>query len=627
MADSASTLERDPSVEEKGLLRFLTCGSVDDGKSTLIGRLLYDSKLIFDDQLAALERDSRKHGTVGEDIDFALLVDGLEAERQQGITIDVAYRFFTTKKRSFIVADTPGHEQYTRNMATGASNCDLAIILVDARKGVLTQTKRHSYICSLLGVKHVVVAVNKIDLVNYDEDVFDRIVADYRAFAETLGFKTLTPIPMSARFGENVSTRSDKMPWYAGPTLVEHLEAIDVTSDEVAKPFRFPVQWVNRPDLDFRGFSGTIATGRVRPGDPVVVAASGRESTVSRIVTYDGDLPEAHAGDAVTITLADEVDVARGDLLVQPSARPEVSEQFAAHLLWMAEEPLLPGRDYLMRIGTQYAPCKVSALKHKVDVDSLEHLAGRTLALNEIGFCNFSTSTPIAFDPYAENRETGAFILIDRYTNATVGAGMISFGLRRAGNIHLHAALVSRAEREALNGHKPAVLWFTGLSGSGKSTIANLVERQLHERGVKTFLLDGDNVRHGLNRDLGFADADRVENVRRVGEVAKLFTEAGLVVLCSFISPFRAERQVVRELLAEGEFFEIFVDTPIEECMKRDPKGLYAKALKGEIAHFTGVTSPYEPPEAAELVLHAGEQSAVQAAEAVVELLRSRAVI
>ena len=627
MADSASTLERDPSVEEKGLLRFLTCGSVDDGKSTLIGRLLYDSKLIFDDQLAALERDSRKHGTVGEDIDFALLVDGLEAERQQGITIDVAYRFFTTKKRSFIVADTPGHEQYTRNMATGASNCDLAIILVDARKGVLTQTKRHSYICSLLGVKHVVVAVNKIDLVNYDEDVFDRIVADYRAFAETLGFKTLTPIPMSARFGENVSTRSDKMPWYAGPTLVEHLEAIDVTSDEVAKPFRFPVQWVNRPDLDFRGFSGTVASGVVRPGDRVVVAASGRESTVSRIVTYDGDLPEAHAGDAVTITLADEVDVARGDLLVQPSARPEVSEQFAAHLLWMAEEPLLPGRDYLMRIGTQYAPCKVSALKHKVDVDSLEHLAGRTLALNEIGFCNFSTSTPIAFDPYAENRETGAFILIDRYTNATVGAGMISFGLRRAGNIHLHAALVSRAEREALNGHKPAVLWFTGLSGSGKSTIANLVERQLHERGVKTFLLDGDNVRHGLNRDLGFADADRVENVRRVGEVAKLFTEAGLVVLCSFISPFRAERQVVRELLAEGEFFEIFVDTPIEECMKRDPKGLYAKALKGEIAHFTGVTSPYEPPEAAELVLHAGEQSAVQAAEAVVELLRSRAVI
>jgi bifunctional enzyme CysN/CysC len=627
MADSVSTLDRAPAQASKGLLRFLTCGSVDDGKSTLIGRLLYDTKLIFEDTLATLERDSKKHGTTGEEIDFALLVDGLEAERQQGITIDVAYRFFTTEKRSFIVADTPGHEQYTRNMATGASNCELAIILIDARKGVLTQTKRHSYICSLLGIRHVVLAVNKIDLMGYDEDVFDRIVADYRAFAEPLGFKSLTPIPMSARYGDNVTSRSQKMPWYAGPILLEHLEAIDVDTELATKAFRFPVQWVNRPNLDFRGFSGTVATGRVRPGDKIVVAASGRESTVDRIVTYDGDLPEAKAGDAVTLTLKDEIDVPRGDVLVEPTHRPEVADQFAAHLLWMAEEDLLPGRNYLMRIGTQYVPAKVSALKHKVDVDTLEHLAGRTLHLNEIGFCNFSTSVPIAFDPYEENRETGAFILIDRYTNATVGAGMISFGLRRAGNIHLHAGLVSRAERERLNGHRPAVLWFTGLSGSGKSTIANLVERRLHEQGVRTFLLDGDNVRHGLNKDLGFTDADRVENVRRVGEVAKLFTEAGLVVLCSFISPFRAERRMVRELLPEGDFIEVFVDTPIEECMKRDPKGLYAKAVKGEIAHFTGVTSPYEPPEDAELVLQTGDLSAAEAAERVVAELKARGIV
>jgi bifunctional enzyme CysN/CysC len=628
MPDSVSTIER-PTTEApcKSLLRFLTCGSVDDGKSTLIGRLLYDSKLIFEDQLATLERDSSKYGTTGEDIDFALLVDGLEAERQQGITIDVAYRFFTTKRRSFIVADTPGHEQYTRNMATGASNCDLAVILVDARKGVLTQTKRHSYICALLGVKHVVVAVNKIDLMGFDEDVFDRIVADYRAFAGQLGFSSLVPIPMSARFGDNVSTRSDKMPWYAGPTLVEHLEQVDVESDTVSKPFRFPVQWVNRPNLDFRGFSGTVATGRVRPGDRIVVAASGKESKVARIVTYDGDLQEAQAGDAVTLTLADEVDIARGDLLVEARARPEVADQFAGHLLWMAEEALLPGRNYLMRIGTSYVPCKVTALKHKVDVDTLEHLAGRTLGLNEIGFCNFSTSHPIAFDAYDENRETGAFILIDRYTNATVGAGMISFGLRRASNIHHHAHLVSKAEREALNGHKAAVLWFTGLSGSGKSTVANLVERQLHERGVRTFLLDGDNVRHGLNRDLGFSDADRVENVRRVGEVARLFVEAGLVVLCSFISPFKAERRMVRELLGEGEFIEVFCDTPLDECIQRDPKGLYAKALKGEIAHFTGVTSPYEAPEAAELTLTPEDGSPAELADKVMAGLKARGLI
>ena len=612
---------------ERGLLRFLTCGSVDDGKSTLIGRLLYDSKLILDEQLAALERDSRRHRTTGEEIDLALLVDGLEAERQQGITIDVAYRFFTTDRRSFIVADTPGHEQYTRNMATGASNCELAIILIDARKGVLTQTKRHSYICSLLGIRHLVVAVNKIDLMGFDEGVFDQIVADYLAFAETLGFASITPIPMSARYGDNVTRRSDKTPWYQGPTLLEHLETIDVESDVEAKPFRFPVQWVNRPNLDFRGFSGTIASGVVRPGDKVTVAASGRETAIARIVTYDGDLPEARAGDAVTLTLADEVDVMRGDVLAPPTARPEVADQFAAHVIWMGDEPMLPGRPYLMRIGTRYVPVRITSLKHKVDVDTLEHLAARTLTLNEIGECNLSAASPVAFDPYAENRETGAFILIDRYTNATVGAGMIEFGLRRAANIHRQALLVTRADHERMAGHKPVALWFTGLSGSGKSTIANLVERQLYDRGVRTFLLDGDNVRHGLNRDLGFTDAERVENVRRVGEVAKLFVEAGSIVLCSFISPFRAERTMVRELFTDGEFLEVFVDTPLEDCIARDPKGLYAKAKAGQIANFTGISSPYEPPENAELVLATAASSPEESAEAIIADLVKRGIV
>jgi len=612
---------------QRGLLRFLTCGSVDDGKSTLIGRLLYDSKLILDDQLASLQRDSVRHGTTGEDLDLALLVDGLEAERQQGITIDVAYRFFTTDRRSFIVADTPGHEQYTRNMATGASNADLAVILIDARKGVLTQSKRHSYICSLLGVRHVVLAVNKIDLVDYDQKVFDQIVADYGAFAKTLGFASIVPVPISARHGDNVTVRSEKTAWYKGPTLLEHLETVDVESDATSKPFRFSVQWVNRPNLDFRGFSGTVASGVVKPGDRVTVAASGRETSIARIVTYDGDLPEARAGDAVTLTLADEVDIARGDLLVPPTARPEVADQFAANVIWMGDEPLLPGRPYLMRIGTRYVPVKVTSLKHKVDVNTLEHLAGKTLALNEIGECNLSASSPIAFDAYTENRETGAFILIDRYTNATVGAGMIEFGLRRAANIHRQALLVTRADHERLNGHKPAALWFTGLSGSGKSTIANLVERQLHDRGVRTFLLDGDNVRHGLNRDLGFSDADRVENIRRVGEVAKLFVEAGMVVLCSFISPFRAERRMVRELFTDGEFLEVFVDTPLEDCIARDPKGLYAKALDGKIANFTGVSSPYEAPEAAELTLATVALAPEDAAEKVIAELAKRGLI
>ena len=610
-------------TEGRSLLRFLTCGSVDDGKSTLIGRLLYDSKLIYDDQLAAIERDSAKYGTTGEDIDLALLVDGLEAERQQGITIDVAYRFFSTHRRAFIVADTPGHEQYTRNMASGASNADLAVILIDARKGVLTQTKRHSYICSLLGVRHVVLAVNKIDLADYDQAVFDRIVGDYMAFAQTLGFATITPIPLSARHGDNVTLRSADTPWYAGATLVEHLETIDVDSDLAEKPFRFPVQWVNRPNLDFRGFSGTVASGVIRPGDAVAVAASGRETRIARIVTYDGDLPEARAGQAVTLTLTDEVDIARGDVLTLRTERPEVADQLAAHLLWMGDEPLLPGRPYLMKIGTRYVPAKVTALKHRIDVDTLEHLAGRTLALNEIGVCNLSTTSPVAFDPYTDNRETGAFILIDRYTNATVGAGMIDFGLRRAANIHRQALLVGREDRERLNGHKPAVLWFTGLSGSGKSTIANLVERELHDRGVRTFLLDGDNVRHGLNRDLGFSVAERVENIRRVGEVAKLFVEAGTIVLCSFISPFRAERRMVRELFGEDEFLEIFVDTPLDDCMARDPKGLYAKALAGQIANFTGVSSPYEAPEAAELVLNAGAVAPADSAAQVIAALEA----
>jgi len=622
-------MDGSPIIEttEKSLLRFLTCGSVDDGKSTLIGRLLYDSKLIYEDQLASLERDSKKHGTTGADIDLALLVDGLEAERQQGITIDVAYRFFTTPRRSFIVADTPGHEQYTRNMATGASNADLAVILIDARKGVLIQSKRHSYICSLLGIRHVVLAVNKIDLVGYDKAVFDQIVADYAVFASKLGFASITAIPMSARNGDNVTTRSTHTPWYDGPTLVEHLETIDVESDIAGKPFRFPVQWVNRPDLNFRGYAGTVASGTIRPRDKIVVAASGKPSTIARLVTADGDLDEARAGDAITITLSDEIDIARGDVIVPAQARPEVADQFAAHVLWMADDALLPGRPYLMKIGAAYVPVKVTALKHKVDIDTLDQLAAKTLALNEIGFCNLSTAVPIAFDPYEDNRETGAFILIDRYTNATVGAGMISFGLRRAANIHRQDLLVSRDERETLNGHKPVVLWFTGLSGSGKSTIANLVERQLYDQGVRTFLLDGDNVRHGLNRDLGFTDEDRVENIRRVGEVAKLFVEGGLIVLTSFISPFRAERRMARELFAEGEFIEVYVDTPIDEAIKRDPKGLYAKALKGEIANFTGISSPYEAPENAEIVLNTGELTAEQGAEQVLAVLKARGVI
>jgi len=620
-------LGQSPALAQKGLLRFLTCGSVDDGKSTLIGRLLYDTKLILEDQLAALARDSRKHGTTGEEIDFALLVDGLEAEREQGITIDVAYRFFSTPRRAFIVADTPGHEQYTRNMATGASNSDAAVILIDSRKGVLTQTRRHSYICSLLGIRHVALAVNKIDLVDYSGERFHHIVGDYLGFAQSLGFTSITPIPVSARYGENVTTHSSRMCWYDGPTLLSFLENVDVDQALDDKPFRFPVQWVNRPNQDFRGFSGTVASGVVKPGDSVVVAASGKPSNVARIVTADGDLPEARAGDAVTITLTDEVDIARGDVLARAEDRPEVVDQFAAHILWMAEDAMLPGRSYLMRMGTRYIPARITSLKHKVDVNTLEHMAGKTLTLNEIGLCNVAAASPVVFDPYDQNRETGAFILIDRFTNATAGAGMVSFGLRRATNIHRQSVLIDKAAREQASGHKPAILWFTGLSGSGKSTIANIVERELHARGIRTYMLDGDNVRHGLNRDLGFTDADRVENIRRVGEVAKLFVDAGLVVLCSFISPFRAERRMVRELVDADEFFEVYVDTPLEDCMRRDPKGLYARALEGRIKNFTGIDSPYEAPEHAEIVVNTREADADALAQRIIEALRAQHII
>jgi bifunctional enzyme CysN/CysC len=622
-----STAALAESVAEKSLLRFITCGSVDDGKSTLIGRLLYDTKLIFDDQLAAIEKDSKKYGTTGPGIDLALLVDGLEAEREQGITIDVAYRYFATDKRTFIVADTPGHEQYTRNMATGGSTADVAVILIDARKGVLTQTKRHSFICSLLGIRHVVVAVNKIDLVGYSHVVFAEIEQAYREFADRLGFASITPIPMSALTGANVTAPSSDLPWYRGPTLLSYLEEIAVEADRVNRPMRFPVQWVNRPNLDFRGFAGTVASGEIRPGDEVTVAASGKTTKVARIVAMGGDLDVAQAGDSVTLTLADEVDIARGDVLAPPADRPTVANQFAARIIWMEQEQLIPGRSYLLKLATRTTPASVVAIKHKIDVNTLDELAARTLGLNEIAETTIETASPIAFDPYAENRETGAFILIDRETNATAAAGMILHGLRRATNIHRHATTVDRAARARLKRQKPAILWFTGLSGSGKSSVANRVEQVLVARGQHTMLLDGDNVRFGLNKDLGFTDADRVENIRRVGEVAKLFVEAGTLVLCSFISPFESERRMARDLVGEGEFIEIFVDTPLETCIARDPKGLYKRALAGDIPNFTGVSSPYEAPQNAELVLKTAEADVDALAERVVEALLRRGLI
>lgn len=613
--------------EKKTLLRFLTCGSVDDGKSTLIGRLLYDTKLLFDDTLSALEKDSSKFGTTGGDMDFALLVDGLEAEREQGITIDVAYRFFATEKRKFIVADTPGHEQYTRNMATGASNSDLAIILIDARKGVLTQTRRHAYIASLLGIQHIVLAVNKIDLTGYSQGVFDRIAADCAAFASKLGFTSQVAIPISARYGDNVISISERMAWYGGPSLLAHLESVDIDSGSSEKPFRLPVQWVNRPNLNFRGFAGTLTSGRIRPGDPIAVAKSGRVSSVARIVTMEGDREEAVAGDAVTLTLSEEVDISRGDVLCDPHTRPDVSDQFAAHLIWMAEEELLPGRSYLLKLGTSTVPATVSSLRHRVDVNTLEHLASKTLSLNDVGYCNFSLSQPLAFDPYRDNRDMGGFILIDRFTNATVGAGMIDFGLRRATNVHWQALDVNKETRAGMKGQRPAILWFTGLSGSGKSTIANLVEKALAAEGRHTYLLDGDNVRHGLNRDLGFTDADRVENIRRVAETAKLFLDAGLIVLVSFISPFRSERRMARELVDDGEFIEVFVDTPLDVCMARDPKGLYEKARAGAIRNFTGLDSPYEKPERPEIALKTTEAPADVLAQRILHHLHEKGCI
>ncbi|WP_430475944.1 sulfate adenylyltransferase subunit CysN [Thalassospira lucentensis] len=615
------------SQEEKSLLRFITCGSVDDGKSTLIGRLLWDSKLIFEDQLAALEADSRKVGTQGGEIDFALLLDGLQAEREQGITIDVAYRFFSTDKRKFIVADTPGHEQYTRNMATGASTADVAVILIDARKGILTQTRRHSFITSLLGIKHVVLAVNKMDLIDYDQTKFDAIVADYHTFAKDLGYRSIAAIPLSALRGDNMIEASANTPWYDGPTLLSHLETVQVEQDAIEKPFRLPVQWVNRPNLDFRGFSGTISSGTIKPGDEIIVTASGQTSKVKDIVTFDGNLEEAIAGQAVTLTLEDEIDISRGDILAASDAKPDFADQFEARIIWMHEDQLLPGRPYLIKMGAQVTNAQISELKYKVNVNTLEHMAGKTLELNEVGIANISSDKALAFDPYDENRHSGRFIIIDRFTNATVGAGMVNHSLRRATNIKWQEMDINKGARAYQKGQKSAILWFTGLSGAGKSTVANLVEKKLHAMGKHTYTLDGDNVRHGLNKDLGFSDADRVENIRRVGETAKLFVDAGVITLVSFISPFKSERQLARSLVEKDEFIEVFIDTPLEVCEQRDVKGLYKKARAGEIANFTGISSPYERPENAEIVVSTENQSAEKAAEAIVAKLEEFGVL
>ena len=608
--------------QHKSLLRFITCGSVDDGKSTLIGRLLYDSKMIFEDQLAALEADSKKVGTQGGDIDFALLVDGLAAEREQGITIDVAYRFFSTDKRKFIVADTPGHEQYTRNMVTGASTADLAVILIDARKGVLTQTRRHSFLVKLMGIRHVVLAVNKMDLVDYAQDRFDAIVADYNAFAAGIGLDDVTAIPISGLAGDNVTAASPATPWYAGPALMEHLETVEIDETRLmAGPFRMPVQWVNRPNLDFRAFAGQIASGAARVGDAVRIAPMGKTSTITRIVSAEGDLETAVAGQSIMLTLADEIDCSRGDVLAAADNPPEAADQFETTVVWMADEHLDPGRPYWLRAGTKLVSAQITEIKYRINVNTMEHLAAKHLELNEIAECNVSLDQPIAFDPYEVTPELGGFILIDRITNATVGAGMIHFALRRAHNIHWQAMDVSKQSRGALMGQKPTVLWFTGLSGSGKSTIANLIEKKLLAEGRYTYLLDGDNVRHGLNRDLGFTEEDRVENIRRVAEVAKLMADAGLIVLTSFISPFRAERDMARSLLEADEFYEVFVDTPLAVAESRDVKGLYKKARAGQLKNFTGIDSPYEPPEKPEIVIDTTTTSAEEAAAEIIRQL------
>ncbi len=613
--------------QDKSLLRFITCGSVDDGKSTLIGRLLHESKALFDDQLAALEGDSRRFGTQGDALDFALLLDGLGAEREQGITIDVAYRFFATEKRKFIVADTPGHEQYTRNMVTGASTADLAVILVDARKGVLTQTRRHSYLVSLVGIREVVLAVNKLDLVGWSRETFEAIEREYRAFAARVGIASITAIPLSALHGDNLKDASANMPWYRGPSLLQHLETVAVATDEGNGPLRMPVQWVNRPDLDFRGYSGRIIGGRVRPGDAVRVLPSGRQSTVARIVSFDGDLPEAQVGQSITLTLADEIDISRGDVICTADDPAGLADQFEATVVWMADAPMLPGRPYLVKAGATTLGASFGQPKYVVDVNTLDHLAAKTLELNGIGVCNLALDRALPFDPYERNRDMGSFIVIDRYSNQTVGAGLLHFALRRSQNIHWQAVEVDKQARIRQNGHKPCVLWLTGLSGSGKSTIANIVERQLHALGARTYLLDGDNVRHGLSKDLGFTDADRVENIRRVGEVARLMVDAGLVVITAFISPFRSERSLARGMVEAGEFIEVFVDTPLAVVEQRDPKGLYRKARRGELKNFTGIDSPYEVPEAPEIRVDTTRASPEESATAIVHALVERGIV
>ena len=632
MAANSGTADEDVAArfaeeERKSLLRFITCGSVDDGKSTLIGRLLYESKTIFEDHWRTLTRDSARVGTRQGQIDFALLVDGLAAEREQGITIDVAYRFFSTHRRKFIVADTPGHEQYTRNMVTGASGADLAVVLVDARKGVLVQTRRHSFLVSLLGIRHVVLAVNKMDLVDFDEQRFNAIVDDYRAFATRIGLGDVTAIPLVAVDGDNIVERSTRMPWYQGPTLIQCLEQIDVESDVAHRPLRMPVQWVNRPNAEFRGFAGSIASGIARLGDAVRVLPSGRTTRIHRIVTADGDLQEASAGRAVTLTLEDEVDVSRGDVIAATDAAPESATQFQATIIWMHEEPLLPARSYLLKIGSVTANATMMPIRHRINVNTLEKLAAETLELNDIGVCELQVDRPVVFEPYADSRTLGGFILIDRMTFNTVGAGLLSFALRRAQNLHWQALDVTKPLRAALKGQKPAVLWLTGLSGAGKSTIANLVEKRLAAEGRHTYLLDGDNVRHGLNKDLGFTEQDRVENIRRVSEVARLMVDAGLIVLVSFISPFRAERGAARALFGEGEFLEVFVDTSLAEAERRDVKGLYGKARRGELKNFTGIDSPYEVPEKPELRIDTQQVSAEQAADLIVEQMRRRGLL